>query len=803
MTSLLVKNIHDASLSALLNDGNVGALRDELRWRLANSAPSAQLLTMLALVELELNALDEAAGYASQAMELAPDDASTIVALGTVLLKQRHFDKVIALGEAATKAGTANAEIFNLTGRAYNNAGQLLKARAAFEQALSRDLGFAEAQHNIAHVFRRMGDLSSAAEHFLAALAIQPDYFSAASNLGTVRLAQENFPEAETSFRKALLLAPTNAMIMAHLGLTLFKQEQFEEAEGLLRKSIELAPNAIEAPATLAMLLKERGQTDASIEMFKSVYDPGRPDVFLAARYAAVLVESGKDAQASELASQLLARLKPPHRPEQHDDYLSLAQVMRAAGRVDLAINFYQIAVALKPSGAREHMLLAGAQVQAEQPEAALRTLEKSLQLRPGYQSALALKITALRRAGRMDEARGLQDLERFIYIADVSAPENYADTAAFNTTLSAAVMAEPSLEFERAGHATRKGRHTGTLDIESPGPFRDLAQLMSQQCRDFMSALPVQQTHPFLSKRPRKWRLQMWSVVMDSQGYQVPHTHDDGYLSGVYYPLLPGNVAEAGEQQAGWIEFGRPMKELIGNSQPEIRRIAPREGRLVIFPSYFVHSTVPFESSEPRISIAFDLIPLEWEGDADVPQVVAGEDAKLEFLERFSASEIEHSEHDLLQHLTGVRDVIASWDERPALTDAALFHSVYGTESFTASAIPVNLRARVQRMIGTEAEHIAWLFGAMRKGSFYANLDAPDGLLRVQSRHDGQWLDISAQDLTDLVRVTVANWFEQLPRVSAEQREQMRALFMKMRGFLNDKARTQFDGIYPASPSA
>jgi hypothetical protein len=39
-----------------------------------------------------------------------------------------------------------------------------------------------------------------------------------------------------------------------------------------------------------------------------------------------------------------------------------------------------------------------------------------------------------------------------------------------------ASILAEPSLEFERKGHATRKGRHTDTLDIDNDGPYRDLA---------------------------------------------------------------------------------------------------------------------------------------------------------------------------------------------------------------------------------------------------------------------------------------------------------------------------------------
>jgi hypothetical protein len=39
------------------------------------------------------------------------------------------------------------------------------------------------------------------------------------------------------------------------------------------------------------------------------------------------------------------------------------------------------------------------------------------------------------------------------------------------------------------------------------------------------------------------------------------------------------------------------------------VHRLQPREGRLLIFPGYFFHNTIPFVSTQRRISIAFDLM--------------------------------------------------------------------------------------------------------------------------------------------------------------------------------------------------
>jgi ectoine hydroxylase-related dioxygenase (phytanoyl-CoA dioxygenase family) len=78
------------------------------------------------------------------------------------------------------------------------------------------------------------------------------------------------------------------------------------------------------------------------------------------------------------------------------------------------------------------------------------------------------------------------------------------------------------------------------------------------------------------------------------------------GWISSCYYVGLPAVVADENAQQ-GWIKFGEPNFK----SGLAIRRaIQPQAGRLVLFPSYMWHGTIPFRSSEKRTTIAFDVVP-------------------------------------------------------------------------------------------------------------------------------------------------------------------------------------------------
>ena len=99
------------------------------------------------------------------------------------------------------------------------------------------------------------------------------------------------------------------------------------------------------------------------------------------------------------------------------------------------------------------------------------------------------------------------------------------------------------------------------------------------------------------------------WGTVLKGGGRQSPHMHPLGWLSGVYYVDLPADM-QADAANAGWLEFGAPPDRYYCSDPPATQSYAPAAGRLILFPSWFWHRTLPFGSSAARISIAFDVMP-------------------------------------------------------------------------------------------------------------------------------------------------------------------------------------------------
>jgi uncharacterized protein (TIGR02466 family) len=126
----------------------------------------------------------------------------------------------------------------------------------------------------------------------------------------------------------------------------------------------------------------------------------------------------------------------------------------------------------------------------------------------------------------------------------------------------------------------------------------------------DYVAAIPAGSAHPFLAHPPKHWEFASWAAVLSFQGNLTPHIHLDGYLSGVYYPQLPDLVGAPEHGRAGFFELGPPPEQFTLEAAVDSMPIQPKEGLMILFPSYFYHRTIPFQSTQRRISIAFDACP-------------------------------------------------------------------------------------------------------------------------------------------------------------------------------------------------
>lgn len=252
-----------------------------------------------------------------------------------------------------------------------------------------------------------------------------------------------------------------------------------------------------------------------------------------------------------------------------------------------------------------EHLLGAGDPARAE------RLCAEVLEHDPLDQLALAYRGTAWQ---MLDDPREqwLLDYQRMIRQVTVPPPAGYPDTASFFEAVAEALTELHRTRAHPIEQTLRGGTQTNGFLFRLKHPLlRDLERQIVEAVEEALWSFPDQPDHPFWGRRLPGNGTRFagaWSVRLASAGYHTNHIHPQGWISSALYVALPDEVRAAGDS-SGHIQFGVP---LLGHDPglPPRRVVRPEVGTLVLFPSYMWHGTIPFQSQQPRLTVAFDLLP-------------------------------------------------------------------------------------------------------------------------------------------------------------------------------------------------
>lgn len=500
-------------------------------------------------------------------MSSGPDYGELARALG-----EGRYEHVAGQARELLASGQREAEVYELLAHALRRQGQAEAALAICDELLSRFPTRASAWREAGRTLNNLGRLARASEALSKACDLGPEDAGIRHDLAHVQQRLGDLDGARTGFDRAAQLRPDWAAPLLRLGSLEIMQGDFAAAEKILLRATQLDDSNADAWTTLGV-----------------------------ARH-----KLGKHAKASAAYRRAL-ECQPGHA----EAWGNLGISLHDEGKLDEAVEAYHQALTLNPKDTRAATHLADAFLEAGNCEQALAVAEDLLAWFAGHGGALASKAIALNRLGRTTDYAQLVDLDALVLAIDIEAPPAFAGLDKFNDALSAHVLEHESLRYEPSGHATRHGHHTANLLQYAKGPVAELERAVDNAVASYRKLLARFPDHPVCAAAPRDWRLALWSVVMGSQGHQLPHIHPSAWLSGVYYARIPRGVSSDDQAQAGWIEFGRPPQHLAGAARFPVRRLVPREGRMFLFPAFFYHQTIPLQSDEPRISLAFDVAPV------------------------------------------------------------------------------------------------------------------------------------------------------------------------------------------------
>lgn len=527
-----------------------------------------------------------------------------------------------------------------------NNFGSLMlsqqrpaEALSLFRAALALDANYLDANFNLGRAWEELQDKDAAIAQFNHVIALAPNDPRAYVRLAACFVHGERFDEALSVTQAAAGQGIETYDLVYFRACALAGLERFDEALAAHRRAHTLAPQRWEARKGIANCLGSLGENDAALEALAELardfpeqigihhehstraWQMDRKDQFLAS-FAPLRARGAMSQDHYTVATHLLIRAE--RIPEAIDlmteamRTLSVnAELLTMMGtaysytpQTDIAANFFEDALRLDPDHALALQNYGFMAARVGAPKTAAPLFERMLARDPKNQLALAGIGLAFRDLGDLRADR-LFDFGRFVKTFDLALPPGYSDVASFNEALAAQLDAFHTQKHSPIDQTLRGGTQTqGNLFNRRNGPIGLLQDMLRRAIADYLAALPDDPAHPFLSRKTRDFKFSgSWSCRLKDGGYHTNHVHNMGWISSAYYVQLPPEVRAGSERKQGWISFGQSNLNTGPQDVPQ-HFVQPVVGRLVLFPSYFWHGTVPFESGTSRMTVAFDAIP-------------------------------------------------------------------------------------------------------------------------------------------------------------------------------------------------
>lgn len=592
------------AISAQLQTGQFRAAHDRLEAIVAAHPAFAEAQRLLAGTKLALGDPAAAEALLRRALRVDPAWTPTLTTLGELLLASGRGAEAETLLQRALAAGSADPRAALVLARYYNGIGRPAAA-VAVAAPFSTQAGI-DAELATQHVaaLAALGRQTEAISIYSSLAGAAPANPAPAQALAAALNAAGRHTEAGQIAHRALARGLRTATLCLTYARSLMAEGANDRAEIALRDCLRLEPRLAEAHNSLAQLIWVRtGDVGQATEALDQALRTYANDDALWGTKAAILQGAGDARGAYECLAPRAERAQAP----------PVLLVRAGLSALDFdparALSLAERALRTLGENSSARNLLAAARIGVGDAQGALADIEKSLTQTPDDQYLIALQSTALRLMGDERYAR-LCDYRNLIFAREIEPPPPWRDLAGFLADLTASLdrLHDPNghaLLFQSLRHGTET---TQDLTRSSDPAIRGLFAAFAAPIERYLAHIG-RGTDALRRRNSGKWRFNgSWSVRLHNRGFHMSHVHPRGWISSAFYVGLPDVMAE-GRTAEGVLSFGKPGILTTPPLEPE-HTVRPTRGMLVLFPSYFWHGTVPFQSPQPRLTVAFDAVP-------------------------------------------------------------------------------------------------------------------------------------------------------------------------------------------------
>lgn len=513
------------------------------------------------------NQQHQALAKGAQLLEEFPNSVLLNNICGASNARLKQFDAAIDNYKKAIAIKPDYAEAFYNMGNVLKLKGDLESAIVSYAQAIKINPNYAEAHYNIGNLLRLKGDQNAAIANYAQAIQIRPNYAEAYNNMGTALQDKGDQEVAINCYTKAINIRSDYAEAYSNMGNALQDKGELETAISWYKKAIAIQPDFAEVYYNMGNALQFKGGLCDAIESYKKAINI---------------------------------------RPTYAEAYSSVGEAYLTIGNYTLSADFYEISIVHFANNPRmrektQNMLLKTLYFLKDKP----RFLKHLNKLNSLGQKNSVIGSFSCRAAARY----GLKIENGFCRKPmDYVLEKSLLQLCDFEKTLlkPARKMLDSDNIIEKKQPLLRNGHQTAGNIFATENYFSsNVKDLIVQEIEHYRNNF-IDSLEGLIKNWPAEYTLYGWLVSMKSGGSIRPHMHENGWISGSIYINVPRSSKKGGGNLVLCIED----PEYLADETAALEKIVDvQTGSLCLFPSSLLHHTIPFESLEDRIVLAFDVI--------------------------------------------------------------------------------------------------------------------------------------------------------------------------------------------------
>ena len=452
----------------------------------------------------------------------------------------------------------SNEKIFNEAIQHHKNK-KLNLAEKLYNEVLKKDPNHIRALNNLGIIYFSLKKFNESIKIFKKTIIIDSSYLSAHNNLGLLFKEIKNYKKAISSFQEAIKINPNYFEAHNNSGLVFYECGEYQKAINSYEKAIKINPNVMEVHCNVGLVYEKTGEINKAFNSYQKV--PKSDTRYLYAQY--------------NLASLL-------YKDKQYEKAVKIFKLIDYKNSKSYLIkSLYELNDQFNFINELDNQIKKGT------TDAVIGSLINSARLKYGIKKKNLF----------------CEDPLNFVYIKNLT--ESYDFNNIFIKTANN-ILNDEMFKDRSQPLLINAIQSAGNIFYNENSSIKKIKDIIHKELENYR--IKFNNTNEGIIKNwPKNYELKGWLVKMKSGGKIKPHIHDYGWLSGSIYINVPPKINTNSGNLV--VCFNDQQKEIPDKEDKNSKIINVVTGSLCFFPASLFHYTIPFESDEERIVLAFDVM--------------------------------------------------------------------------------------------------------------------------------------------------------------------------------------------------